>query len=225
MVVVTGASRGLGNAIAKRLRSNGVEVVGIARSIEHLNYECVQCDVSDYLSVKSAAKTVKKMGRQISAVVNAAGIASMNLALMSDQNTTQNIIQTNLLGTIFCCQLFAPIMLRQNRGCFINFSTIAVPLALKGESIYVASKAGVEAFSRTFAREVADFNLRVNCISPGPINTDLVEGLDADQINKVASQQIIQKQFMQSDVCDLVELLLDPRASSISGQVIHVGGV
>ena len=116
-------------------------------------------------------------------------------------------------------------MLRQNDGCFINFSTIAVPLALKGESIYVASKAGVEAFSRTFAREVADFNLRVNCISPGPINTDLVEGLNADQINKVASQQIIQKQFMQSDVCDLVELLLDPKASSISGQVIHVGGV
>ena len=116
-------------------------------------------------------------------------------------------------------------MLRQKYGSFINFSTIAVALALKGESIYAASKAGVESFSRTFAREMADFNVRVNCIAPGPIPTDLLRGISENQIAKITSQQIIPKQFQKSDVCDLVELLIDERAASLSGQVLNVGGV
>ena len=116
-------------------------------------------------------------------------------------------------------------MLRQNYGSFINFSTIAVALALKGESIYAASKAGVEAFSRSFAREMADFNVRVNCIAPGPIKTDLLRGITESQIKKITSQQIMTKQFKKSDVCDLVELLIDNKASSLSGQVLNIGGV
>ena len=149
----------------------------------------------------------------------------MNLALTTDQSTVERLIQTNLIGTIYCSQLFAPIMLRQKYGSFINFSTIAVALALKGESIYIASKAGVEAFSRSFARELSNFNIRVNCIAPGPIKTDLLRGITDKQIEKITSQQIIQKQFKKTDICDLVELLIDDKASSLSGQVLNVGGV
>ena len=88
----------------------------------------------------------------------------------------------------------------------------------------MASKAGVEAFSRAFAREVADFNVQVNCIAPGPIQTDLLRGLSQEQINQVVAQQIIRKQFAPEDVCDLVEWLLDDRAGSVTGEVIHLGG-
>ena len=165
------------------------------------------------------------MRQPIKAFINAAGVASMNLAVTTDESTVQKIIQTNLAGTIYCCQLFAPIMLRHKQGSFINFSTIAVALALKGESVYAASKAGVETFSRTFAREVADFNVRVNCIAPGPIRTDLLKGITDGQIEKITSQQIMPKQFEKSNVCDLVELLIDDRASSLSGQVLNIGGV
>ena len=163
--------------------------------------------------------------KPLKAFVNAAGVASMNMAVTTDQSTVQKLIQTNLVGTIYCCQLFSPIMLRQKKGSFINFSTIAVALALKGESVYAASKAGVESFSRTFAREMADFNVRVNCIAPGPIKTDLLRGITDKQIEKIISQQIIQKQFQKSDVCDLVELLIDEKSASLSGQVLNVGGV
>jgi 3-oxoacyl-[acyl-carrier protein] reductase len=100
-----------------------------------------------------------------------------------------------------------------------------VALALRGESVYAASKAGVESFTRTFAREMADFNVRVNCIAPGPIRTDLLRGITDTQIEKIISQQIIQKQFQKSDVCDLVELLIDEKAKSLSGQVLNLGGV
>ena len=165
------------------------------------------------------------MKTPVNAFVNAAGIVSTNMALATEESTVQKLIQTNLIGTIYCCQLFAPIMLRQKRGLFINFSTIAVTLALKGESIYAASKAGVEAFSRNFAKEIADFNVRVNCIAPGPIPTDMLKGINDTQIEKIISQQIIPKMFQKSDICDLVELLIDERASSLSGQVLNVGGI
>jgi len=225
MIIVTGASRGLGKAITERLTDNGEQVLGIARSVDSLNIEGIECDVSDYISVKNTAKKVKSMKQPLKAVINAAGVASMNMAVTTDQSTVQKLIQTNLVGTIYCCQLFAPLMMRQKYGSFINFSTIAVALALKGESVYVASKAGVEAFSRTFAREASDFNVKVNCIAPGPIRTDLLRGITDNQINHITSQQVISKEFSKADVCDLVELLLDEKASSLSGQILNIGGV
>ena len=225
MIIVTGASRGLGKAITERLIKKGEKVIGLSRSVKELETENIECDVSDYLSVKNAVRKVKKMKTSLKAFINAAGVASMNMAVTTDESTVQKLIQTNLVGTIYCCQLFAPLMLRQKHGSFINFSTIAVALALKGESVYAASKAGVEIFSRTFAREMADFDVRVNCIAPGPIRTDLLKGITDAQIKKIISQQIIQKQFLKQDVCDLVELLIDKKASSLSGQVLSVGGV
>lgn len=225
MIIVTGASRGLGQAITERLVQRGEEVVGLARKTSGMNINAIECDVSNYASVKLAAKEVKRMKKTVKAFINAAGVSSMNMAVTTDDSTVQKLIQTNLVGTIYCCQLFAPIMLRQKEGSFINFSTIAVALALKGESIYAASKAGVESFSRTFAREMADFNIRVNCIAPGPIRTDLLRGITNTQIEKITSQQVIPKQFQKSDVCDLVELLIDEKAASLSGQVLSVGGV
>ena len=225
MIIVTGASRGLGQAITERLIERGEEVIGLARNTGSMSINAIECDVSDYASVKNASKEVKRMKKPVKAFINAAGVASMNMAVTTDESTVQKLIQTNLVGTIYCCQLFAPIMLRQKQGSFINFSTIAVALALKGESVYAASKAGVESFSRTFAREMTDFNVRVNCIAPGPIRTDLLRGITDTQIEKITSQQVIPKQFQKSDVCDLVELLIDEKAASLSGQVLNVGGV
>jgi len=225
LIIVTGASKGLGKSIAENLDKKGEEIIGLSRSSISSNFEFIECDVGDYASVKQAAKNIKKKGKPVTALINAAGIASMNMALTTDEKTVQKIIQTNLVGTIYTCQLFAPLMLREKSGSIINFSTIAVALAIKGESIYAASKAGVETFTRAFAREMADFNIRVNCIAPGPIKTDLLKGITDSQIKKITSQQIISKQFKKSDICNLVQLLIDDKASSISGQTLNVGGI
>lgn len=224
MIVVTGASKGLGRAICERLIEKNIDVFGLARNVEDVPFASMSCDVSSYESVKDVAQHLKKAGIKVSGLVNAAGIASMNLAVTTPQSVAQKIINTNLLGTIYCCQLIAPLMLRNKHGSIINFSTIAVALGLKGESIYAASKAGVEGFTRSFAREMADFNVRVNCIAPGPIDTSLLKGITAEQINKIVSQQIIPKQFKPESVAELVELLIDSRSDSLSGQVLHVGG-
>jgi 3-oxoacyl-[acyl-carrier protein] reductase len=224
MVIVTGASRGLGYAICQRLIDKGIEVAGISRNVEGLPFTSYACDVSNYEEVKSVAKQIQKSKIKVSALLNVAGIASMNLALTTPPKVSTNIINVNLLGTIYCCQLLSPLMLRHKVGNIINFSTIAVNLGLKGESVYIASKAGVEGFSRSFAREMADFNVNVNCIAPGPINTGLLKGITETQINNIVEQQIITKQFSASDVCDVVEMLLDNRSKSLSGQVFNVGG-
>lgn len=224
MIVVTGASKGLGRAICTRLIEKNFDVFGLARNVEHIPFASMRCDVSSYESVKEVAQHLKKEGIKVFGLVNAAGIASMNLAITTPQSVAQKIINTNLLGTIYCCQLIAPLMLRHKHGSIINFSTIAVALGLKGESIYAASKAGVEGFTRSFAREMADFNVRVNCIAPGPIDTSLLNGVTKEQINKIVSQQIIPKQFKPESVADLVEILIESRSNSLSGQVLHVGG-
>jgi 3-oxoacyl-[acyl-carrier protein] reductase len=224
MIVVTGASKGLGRAICDRLIEKNINVFGLARNVENVPFYSASCDVSSYESVKAVAQQLKKDGVKVTGLVNAAGIASMNLAVTTPQSVAQKIINTNLLGTIYCCQLISPLMLRNRQGSIINFSTIAVALGLKGESIYAASKAGVEGFTRSFAREMADFNVKVNCIAPGPIDTNLLKGITAEQINKIVSQQIIPKQFKPDSVADLVELLMDSRSDSLSGQILHVGG-
>lgn len=225
MIVVTGASRGLGRGICERLSRIGVPVFGLARNIEGLPFSAHVCDVSSPDSVQAALDAVRATNLQVDGLINAAGIAAMNLAVFTPPHQAKRIIDTNLLGTIYCCQAFAPLLIRRKCGAIINFSTIAVPLALRGESIYAASKSGIETYSRVLARELSDFNIKVNCISPGPIKTDLLIGVSSDQVSTLIHQQVIQRQFRPDDVSDLVEMLLDPRSSSISGQVLHVGGI
>lgn len=225
MIVVTGASRGLGFAIAKRLLYSGKEVFGLARRVEGLNFPAAVCDIADSDCVKTVARRLRAEGHQVQGLINAAGIAAMNLALMSPSSQVERLVQVNLLGTIYSSQAFAPLMVREKYGRIVNFSTIAVPLGLPGEAVYAASKAGVEAFSRSFAREVSSFGITVNCVAPGPIETGLLRGVPVDKIREIVAQQIIRNQFTPDDVCDVVELLLDDKSKSVSGQVLRVGGV
>ena len=224
MIIITGASKGLGFNIAQRLISRKYEVLGLSRNVENLDFPSFSCDISSFDEIKEVVSKLKKDKVKVTGLINAAGIASMNLALTTPESQTRNIINTNLLGTIFCCQQIAPLMLRNKEGVIINFSTIAVILGLKGESIYAASKAGVEGFTKAFAREMSDFNIQVNCIAPGPIDTSLLKGITTEQIDKIVSQQIITKQFTPESVSDLVEILIDKKSRSISGQILRVGG-
>ena len=225
MIIVTGASRGIGKAICHRLISSNIEVLGIARDIKNLSFDAIECDVSLYEDIKKVVTQIKSKNNKILGLINAAGVASMNLAVTTPKDVVTKIINVNLIGSIYFSQLIAPLMMRNKQGSIINFSTIAVNMALKGESIYIASKAGIEGFSRAFAREVSDFNINVNCIAPGPIKTDLIKGVSDKQIKNVVSHQLIPKQFSTDDVCNIVELLLDEKSKSITGQTFYIGGI
>ncbi len=223
-VVVTGASRGLGRFCAERLHEAGYRVIGMGRSeAVGAPFEMRQVDVSDSAAV---AKVFKDLRRDPTAyaLLNSAGIASMNLVVTTPSETVRRIVETNLLGTIYCCQQFAPALIKRGAGRIINFSTLGVPLAIKGEAVYVASKAGVEGFSRVFARELAPHGITVNAIAPGPIDTALIAKVPKENVASVVRQQIIPRQGTPEDVYNIVSMLLSPESSMISGETLHVGG-
>jgi 3-oxoacyl-[acyl-carrier protein] reductase len=225
MIIVTGASRGIGAAIAQRLLEAGHDILGIARTENDSGIEIRKADVSNFSELKTIAKELQTRKIEVTGLVNAAGIASLNLALLTPPEKVESIIRVNLIGTIFACQAFSPLMIRAKYGSIINFSSIAVSLGLSGEAVYAASKAGVENFSRTFAREMSGHGIRINCISPGPVDTALLKGVTEVQIANIIKNQIIQKKFTPSDICDLSEFLLSGKSASLSGEVLHVGGV
>jgi 3-oxoacyl-[acyl-carrier protein] reductase len=223
-VVVTGASRGLGAHCATRLHEAGYKVIGIGRKpTKDLPYVTRIADVADPESVKAAVDDLKR-DKSVYALINAAGIASMNLVLTTPPETVRKIIETNLMGTIYCCQALAPALIKRGNGRIINFSTLGVPLAIKGEGIYVASKAGVEGFTRVFAREMAPHGITVNAVAPGPIETGLLEKVPRDKIDDVVGRQLITRQGEPEDVWNIVSLLLKPESAMITGQTIYVGG-
>lgn len=222
-LLVTGASRGLGRAIAERALTAGYDVIGLARTAAEAPFPIHPCDVADAAAVKAVAAALPR-DLPLWGVINAAGIASMNLAMMTPASTVQRVIATNLMGAIHVSQAFAPALVRAKGGRIIHFSTIAVPLGLAGEAVYVASKAGVEGFSRTFAREVAGFGVTVNCVAPGPVDTDLIAKVPADAIDRIVRRQVVQRKGTPDDVWNAVAFLLSDEAAMISGQVLAIGG-
>lgn len=224
LIVLTGASRGLGAAIGENLVASGYRVVGLSRKGEGPSgIDHRKCDVGDPSAVAQALGDVQK-DAALYGLINAAGVASMNLVVSTPAPTAERVIRVNLLGTIHCCSALAKRFMRNKTGRIINFSTIAVPLGLKGEAIYVASKAGVEGFSRTFAREMADFGVTVNTIAPGPMDTALIAGIAPAKIAAIIERQIIQQPLGPPEVLDLVDFLLSSKSRMLSGQVLNIGG-
>ncbi len=223
-IIVIGGNSGIGYEITKNLRKEGQEVKTISRSKVENDKNHISCDITNYSALKNVYKDLNHKKIKISSLINCAGVASMNLALTTPPQTTEKLINTNLFGTIYSNQIFAPAIIKSGGGRIINFSTIAVSIGLKGESVYIATKAGVEAFSRTFANEVSTFNITVNCIAPGPIKTNLLKGISDSQIKAIINRQIIKKQMSPKNVFNIVKMLLSPEASEITGQVLHVGG-
>jgi 3-oxoacyl-[acyl-carrier protein] reductase len=223
-VIVTGASRGLGRFCADQLHEKGYRVIAIGRTPDKtVPYETRALDVADPAAVAKVMHEFRG-DKTVYALINAAGIASMNLVVTTPADTVKRIIETNLLGTIFCCQQIAPALIRRGGGRIINFSTLGVPLAIKGEAIYVASKAGVEGFTRVFARELAPHGVTVNAIAPGPIETALIAKVPRDKVDAVVKQQIIPRQGTPQDVWNILSMLLSSESSMVSGQTLHVGG-
>jgi 3-oxoacyl-[acyl-carrier protein] reductase len=223
MIIVTGASNGIGKSIVRNLNMKNIKTFGVSRSISKSNYSA-SCDVSNYDELKDVYNFIKKKKYRIMGLVNAAGVASMNLAITTPHKTVTKIINTNLIGTIFSCQVFTPLIIKNGFGSIINFSTIAVALKLEGESIYVASKAGVEAFTQTFAKEISNYKICANCISPGPIDTNLIKNVPKDKINKIIEKQIIKKKFSINEINITVEFLLSKNTNFLSGQIFNIGG-
>lgn len=223
-LVITGASRGLGRHMAESALRAGYSVTGLARSqVENADFPLLACDVTDPASVARCFAGLR--AAPLWGLINAAGVASMNLLLTTPPATIQNIVACNLLGTMYCCAEAGKIFVRRKAGRIVNLSSIAVALGLQGEAAYVAAKAGVEGFTRAFAREMAPFGVTVNAVAPGPVPTALIAGVPEGKIEALRRRQVLPRALAPEDVWHVVHLLLEENSSTLSGEVLHVGGV
>jgi 3-oxoacyl-[acyl-carrier protein] reductase len=227
-ILITGASRGLGKEVAEHFLNKEYNVIGCSRSggdIEHPCYRHFQIDVSSPDQVSNLFFELRKEIKHLDAVINNAGIASMNAFALTPVDTFQKIFDVNVKGTFLFCQKALGLLKKSPNPRIVNMTTVAVPLQLEGESIYAASKSAVETMTRVLAKEFGYFGITCNAIGPSPIDTNLIKGVPKEKIAELVKRQAVKKMATPADVINLVEFYLRPESSMISGQVVYLGGI
>jgi len=228
VILITGTSRGIGLALAGYYLDAGDLVCGCSRApstLTHPAYSHFALDVADEAAVVAMVRAVVRQHGRIDVLLNNAGIASMNHALLSTAATARAIFATNFHGTFLFCREAAKAMVRAKAGRIVNFATVATPLRLEGESLYAASKAAVVSFTEVLARELGPTGVTVNAVGPTPVPTDLIKSVPKAKMDALLARQAIQRFGRVEDVINVVDFFLAPGSDFVTGQVIYLGGV
>lgn len=228
IILVTGSSRGIGKELAQYYLLKDNLVIGCSRGkyeIENKNYTHFSLDVSNEIEVKHLFKEIRNKFGKIDVLINNAGIAAMNHALLTPLKTVNQVLNTNFIGTFLFCKEVTKLMKINNFGRIINFTTVAVPLKLEGEAVYAASKAAINTLTQILSYEFAEFGITVNAVGPTPIKTDLIKNVPEEKINKLINRQAIKRFGEFSDIINLIDFFIKPESDFITGQIIYLGGL
>lgn len=237
VAVVTGASRGIGRAIALKMAEAGATVVinyngsadraeAVCKEIEEKGgtASVYQCNVSDFAACEKFIQDVISQYGRLDILVNNAGITRDGLLMKMTEEDFDQVLDTNLKGTFNCIRFVSRQMLKQRGGRIINLSSVSGVMGNAGQANYSASKAGVIGLTKATARELASRHITVNAIAPGFIETDMTEVL-SESVKEEAVKQIPLGSFGKTDdIANLAVFLASEQANYITGQVIHVDG-
>jgi 3-oxoacyl-[acyl-carrier protein] reductase len=228
IIIITGTRKGLGYSLCNYFLCEGDIVYGCSRrstTIEHKNYTHFCLDVADEAAVINMVRQVYKNHKRIDILINNAGEASMNHVLLTPYSTVQKLMNTNYLGTFLMCREVAKFMIKQKNGRIVNYSSVAVPLHLKGELVYSSSKAAIEQLTKILAAEIGECGVTVNAIGPNPIATDLIKNVPENKINEFIQQQSIKRLGTFEDLLNVIKFFIAPESNFITGQIIYLGGI
>ncbi len=227
-VLVTGATRGLGRALAEHCLAAGDEVIGCGRSpssLRHERYTHHACDVTDAAAVGALFAGLKRGARTLDVLINNAGIANMNAFALTPVEAARRVMDTNFIAAFNVTREALRLLRRSSAARIVNISTVAVPLRLEGEAIYAASKSALETFTRIAAREVGPFGITCNAVGPSPIETALTASVPRAKIQAMVDAQAIRRWAVPGDVANVVDFFLRPESGMVTGQVIYLGGI
>lgn len=235
--LVTGASRGIGRAIAIKLASEGASVAinyaGNAKAAEEVKSiieaaggkaMLVQADVSSAESVEAMIKEVVEAFGGIDILVNNAGITRDGLLMRMKEEDWDAVINTNLKGVFYCTKAVSKLMMKKRAGRIVNMASVVGLTGNAGQANYAAAKAGVIGFSKTMAKELASRGIIVNMVAPGYIDTDMTAVLSESVRETMVSGIPLGRAGTPEDVANAVLFLVSDAASYITGQVINVDG-
>lgn len=230
-VIVTGANRGIGQAIAADLAAHGYRVALFGRDLAKLEEvaaplgaRAYAADIVDFAAVESAVAAVQADFGAIHGLVNNAGMVKDGLLLRMSPEDWRRVVDVNLNGTFYCTRCVAPIMMRQRSGRIVNISSVIGLTGNAGQANYAASKAGIIALSKSVAKELGSRGVTCNAIAPGFITTDMTAALP-EKVQADLLQRIPLKRFGSGqDVAGLVRFLLSEEAAYITGQTLVVDG-
>lgn len=234
VALVTGASRGIGQAIAKELSktcdvvinyaSSSAKAQEVLDSLEPGNHKMIQCDVSNSEQVETMMKEIVEAYGHIDILINNAGITKDNLLLRMKEEEFDDVININLKGTYNCIRHIARIMMKQRSGKIVNMSSVVGLCGNAGQANYAASKGGVIALTKSCAKELASRGINVNAIAPGFIQTDMTDKLSEDIQAQMKKNIPLQQFGTVEDVANCVAFLCSDASKYITGQVIAVDG-
>lgn len=233
IALVTGASRGLGQAIALQLQALGAQVVGTATTAEgaekitaYLDSSTsrgVQLDVNDDQACDDLIAQLSKDGGP-HILVNNAGITRDGLAMRLRDEDFDAVMDTNLRSVFRLSRAVIRPMMKARWGRIINISSVVGYSGNAGQANYAAAKAGVAGMSRALARELGSRNITVNCVAPGFIDTDMTRALSEEQTQALLTQIPLGRLGQSQDIANAVAFLAGPQADYITGTTLHVNG-
>ena len=229
-VLITGASRGIGKAIAVKLKEKDFNVIGTSTSKEGVQslieegFMGIELDLNQKKSIALFNKLLVDEHSDISILINNAGITRDNLVLRMSDEEWSDVINVHLNGTFKISKIILKFMLKKRWGRIINITSASASIGNKGQANYSAAKSGVEAFSRSLAKEVGSRAITVNAVSPGYIETDMTEGMNEEVKKNILNQIPLSRFGKAEEVAELIEFLISDEASYITGQTIHVNG-